>query len=433
MINIRRDFGSVLPVLAATYMTLPESWTKALRLGDVSVMNIIFVLCLVFSFRRRERNGFSGQGWLFWLGGALVYMAGLGLLRRDSEMFDAKVFAADLLTYCGLIAGMMWARRMSVERLARMCRVIAIATVSVLLLDAACLQFHILKPAWEGPRVFVFSMFFGTCWLMVVTPLILATEGTGRGLLSLKWSRFIVTVITAAMLVTVVMSGTRTVALQVLGCGVMCVPLVLRNFRTAYATVIVAMLAGTAAWFLGPTLGDVRFFGNRLMATDLASEERYTEVRMMFDQLNVGTGEGFGVSFVSPVVVEGRNLAVAPHVGVLTLLFKGGFVCFLLAMILPLGKALSSILLTRGRPAVYGCMAGVLLYGFAASLSGGWGFLHLYFFGLMFAAGLKFAHAPVAVVQPERLAEFVELFAKMPLPEARMLPAAAAVEAISER
>jgi hypothetical protein len=398
MTNKQRDLAGIAPVLAAAYMTLPEAWTKPLRIGDVSVMNILFILCLALSFWGRSRNGRSNGTWIFCAFAGLVYMTGRGLANRASEMFDVKVCLADLLTYCGLLAGMLWARRASVQQLARLLRWVAIATVAVLLIDTAGLQLGVLKPAWEGPRVFVFSMFFGTWWLMAISPFILATEGLGEGLLSVKWSRVLLALVAGAMLTVAIMSGTRTVALQMIACGAMCVPLMLRNFRTAYATVILALMIAGAAYALGPRLGDFQFFGSRLAGTDIASEERYAEVQTMFEQLmpDIATGEGFGASFVSPVIVDGRNLAVAPHVGVLTVLFKGGFICFALVTFLPLARALFCVLLERGKPFSYGCMAGVILYGVAASLSGGWGFFHLFLSGLMFSAGLKFLDAPQA-------------------------------------
>lgn len=400
MTNTRGNLAAIAPVVAAAYMTLPESWTKPLRVGDVSVMNILFVLCLALAFVGRGRQGRSNGAWIFCAFAGLVYMAARGLANRGSELFDVKVYLADVLTYCGLLAGMLWARRVSVQQLAHLLRWIAIATVAVLLLDTVCLQLGVLKPAWEGPRVFVFSMFFGTWWLMAIAPFILATEGSGDGLLSVKWSRALLALIAGAMLAVAAVSGTRTVALQVVACGALCLPLILRNFRTAYAAVIVALTIAGGTYALGPKLGDVQFFGSRLAGTDIASEERYAEVQMMFEQLmpDIGIGEGFGSSFVSPVIVDGRNLAVAPHVGVLTLLFKGGFVCFILITLLPLARALFSILLDRGKIFSYGCMAGVILYGIAASLSGGWGFFHLFLSGLMFSAGLRFLDAPQTVV-----------------------------------
>ena len=396
MTNTRRDLASIAPVLAAAYMTLPEVWTKPLRIGEISVMNVLFMLCLALSFWGGKKHGRSTAMWTLCMFAGLVYMTVRGLANRGSEMFDIKVYLADMLTYCGLLAGMLWARRTSVQQLARILRMIAIATVAVLMLDMACLEIGTLKPSWEGPRVFVFSMFFGTWWLMAVTPFILATEGSGDGLLSVRWSRGLLAVVAGAMLVVAVMSGTRTVALQLIACVAMCIPLMLRNFRTAYATVILALTVGAAGYAIGPRFGDFQFFSSRLAGTDIASEERYAEVQVMLEQLlpDIATGEGFGASFVSPVIVDGRNLAVAPHVGILTVLFKGGFVWFVLIIVLPLGRAFFVALLDRGRVASYGCMAGVILYGVAASLSGGWGFFHLFLNGLMFTAGLKFLDAP---------------------------------------
>jgi hypothetical protein len=403
MTEHRRNLAAIAPVVAAAYMTLPEAWTKPLRVGDVSVMNILFMVCLALSFWGRDKRGRSNSGWILCGFAGLVYMAARGLMNQASEMFDVKVYLADMLTFCGLLAGMLWARRTSIEQLARTLRWVAIATVAVLIIDALSLQVGILKPAWEGPRVFVFSMFFGTWWLMAVAPFILATEGIGEGILSVKWSRVLLMAVVAALLAIAVMSGTRTVALQVIACGAMCAPLMLRNFRTAYATVILALMIGTAAYVVGPRLGDFQFFGSRLAATDIASEERYAELQVMFEQLmpDIAIGEGFGSSFVSPVMFDGKNLAVAPHVGILTVMFKGGFVCFVLITFLPMARAFFSLLLIRGRPASYGCMAGVILYGIAASLSGGWGFFHLFLLGLLFSAGLKFLDAAEAV--PARL------------------------------
>jgi hypothetical protein len=97
-------------------------------------------------------------------------------------------------------------------------------------------------------------------------------------------------------------------------------------------------------------------------------------------------GAGLGSSFESPIPDDG--LATVPHIGITTLLYKGGVFVFVALILLPCLIAWFR-LLTSKSSGHDPFLAGVAVYFVEACLSGGWTFLALFTLGMFLQLGLQ--------------------------------------------
>jgi hypothetical protein len=122
----------------------------------------------------------------------------------------------------------------------------------------------------------------------------------------------------------------------------------------------------------------------RLGNTQGSSEARTIELVLFWAQVSgdLVTGQGMGSRFVSNVIVEGDPLASAPHIGIVTLLMKGGVGAFFAFVILPLFIALKVFFSKRKSRLRRASAGSVLLYVALACQSGGWDPLLMFIYGL---------------------------------------------------
>lgn len=381
------------PVLATFVLTsLPEAWTRPLRLGDVSLVNILFCLTALAAIAAALRAGMPKPLYLAAASLSMVYMAAIGRVNSDFLPFDEKFYYADLLTFLGLIAGYMWSGAITAFRLARFVRIAALLAALILAGSHVLLYLGILTPVWGGQRVFVWSVFTASWWILVLLPVISATAEQGTGKASSYLTRALVASCLLAVCVSSLLSGTRSTLLQVAICAAICVRWQVKSAAHVYA--IAACLAAAGIGFYavsGWESLNLNFLAERMQGTQVRDEQRYVELQMMFDHLagDIWTGQGFGVFFTSPVIVNGSPLAIAPHIAIFTLLLKGGVLIFAALIVIPGIVALARTLAARGKPIADACWGSVLLYLTASSMSGGWGFFHLFLYGLFLGLALR--------------------------------------------
>jgi hypothetical protein len=133
--------------------------------------------------------------------------------------------------------------------------------------------------------------------------------------------------------------------------------------------------------------GFSRFGSNafrRMEGTQIEQETRWREVELWWPQVkgDIALGQGLGSQFISNVVNNGNPLESALHVGILTFLMKGGILLFLCCAILPLVKAVGTILTPSLSETRRGAAASALMFIALSCISGGWYPLSLFAYGM---------------------------------------------------
>jgi hypothetical protein len=250
---------------------------------------------------------------------------------------------------------------------------------------------HRLSPSAPGPRVFVYSEFFCTWALTVLTPFIYFDKELWRG----KKKAIAQVMLTASILlmaITAQVSITRSVVIQLALClGFVTAGLVkfqkltIRWFLVALAGV--ALLIGLS---FAPLPG--RNLTSRSASSNLSLEDRFSrnvevdprvpELRQLLMEYggDLFVGRGLGSGFHSVIVSRDVNFSLAPHISIVTLFMKGGILAFAIGILLPALWSLKTIICTDD-PELYASCAAVLMYVSFSCISGGWTFPDLFPYG----------------------------------------------------
>jgi hypothetical protein len=318
-----------------------------------------------------------------------LYMAVVGQANGN----EWKFFVIDSSYFAGLLLGILWASQRTTAHALWIFRFILKHTTVLLLLTCIGLISGFIPPARGGDRIFSFSIFGSTTIICTLAPLILVTspfgsnKETAQGLV-----RWVITGLSTVLLAAVI-SATRSMLLVWL-CSIGAIVWLTMDWQKAIKYLIVILIFSPLATMLLVSCGhENNRIAQRLQSTEFGEELRYVELQMMFDQLgdDVYLGKGFGSRFDSPIGRE--QIAFAPHIGIMTLLYKGGVSVFLLVILLPIAFALVTVLYMHGtvwrsreqRLLVVGCLAGVLINAAQACMSAGWDYQHLYLYGALLA------------------------------------------------
>ncbi len=312
-----------------------------------------------------------------------LFMAVLGLLRGN----DLRYWVIDASNATGLLLGLYWARRYSLQRTLNTLYCWSIAICLILFLNIVGLMLGIIPQANEGERLYSFSLFISTAFVTCLFPLwfVVDTKNKTQGLP--PRIQMLAVACISCVLFASILSATRSMFVT----GTLAILLVLwlrlhgKNalswiFATLAACLFIGIFAfSTNGWLSARST-------TRLTSTEISEEYRYIELLMMFEDLEGSflTGKGFGSRFESCIGKRGEFLAFAPHVAIFTSLFKGGVASFFLLIVLPLGLAIYHLLRLNGGIMCLSFSAAVVLYCAQASMSGGWNFIALFLYGATF-------------------------------------------------
>jgi len=321
---------------------------------------------------------------------AVFFMAVLGLFLGN----DLKFWVIDASNGIGLLFGLYWAKRYSLQHTFDTLYYWSTAISVVLLLNVVGLMFGIIPQASEGERLYSYSLFTSTAFVTCLFPLWFLAYTKNKTWALPPRAQALAVVCISCVLFTSILSATRSMFLT----GTLAVVLVVwirlhgKNsvpwiFGTLVACLIFVLSAFSADGWLSASAT------NRLATTEIAEEYRYIELLMMFEELegSFWTGKGFGSRFESCIGKGGEFLAFAPHVGVFTPLFKGGVVSFALLIIFPLGTTLYRLFRLNQCVIGLSLSAAVVLYCAQASMSGGWNFIALFLYGATFSLASRFS------------------------------------------
>jgi hypothetical protein len=376
---------------------VPDAFIRDLRILNLSAVSAVFagivIITGIQSMLARQR-----QHVLLFLGiAASCGMAIEALTLKEFNYFDVRLFGYDCVIFFSFLAGLSWCRQTPLRAVLDFIRRMTILVASVLALTLIGLAAGLLTPVLSaGDRLATWSLYSCTYVLAITTPVLLSTDAhlTSSG-------RHRIVLLCNVNVALVLLAGLLAAARSTLVVGLVLATMVgiytKKNWRAVLSMLAVVVVTAVLLPHLPQSIrhGDQFTVSERFSATSVPEETRTREANMLIDQLLdrgvLFTGLGFGSRFVSPVPVEvdgvaGVMLASAPHIGILTLLQKGGLLVFGTIVLCPLLSAIRrAVRHPRARNINAGACWGMVLYFTYSSLSGGWGAPELFLYGLLVA------------------------------------------------
>jgi hypothetical protein len=326
---------------------------------------------------------------LYFVGGLCLALITIGY--SSGAAFDRRFFALDFIFYAGLPAGAALALIKGRSAFHDLLRISYAAVIVTFLASLILLRFGYIDSKGSEGRELDGAMFTASFFIQMAFPVIWSgSRLSGKLQKCITWSGPALCVYFAQI------SATRSVLIVTI-VSLVCTAIIdATRDRSKILWLGGGLLLAATVVVSGGNLPGVEEFqgtllGERLAKTDITREDRFEELTAMLEQMGVQEwihGTGFGSGFVSPIAVEADNgLAMAPHIGVLTLLYKGGIPAFLALILVPGLYAICGML----RPGSSGngpYLAGAVIYLISSSLSGGWGVFPNYLLGAFLTLGL---------------------------------------------
>ena len=316
-----------------------------------------------------------------------LYMAANGWLSGA----EFKFFVVDFSTFAGILLGIWWGANCNPKEVLRQFRKLFFLALGFLLFNTFGILCGLIPPAHFGLRLYTYSIFNCAGVVATLFPIVFYTESEQPNTLRSVFLRLLQKIGLAGLLFSAIATVSRAIFLSAVVSGILTMWIGLHGKVVKICVMALTIVVGTLVLVEDGRLIQDGYLAERMTMTPLEEEARYVEVQMMFEDLRGALifGRGFGSRFVSCIGFNEDALVLAPHVAVLTSLYKGGVVAFFVLMVIP-GLIGFRNLLLRSRNAVQAALgAAVLLYLVQSSMSGGWWFSHLFLYGTCFSLAMK--------------------------------------------
>ena len=338
---------------------------------------LLVVIGLLWASRRRDLTAPSIS--VIYIAG--VYMFLLGKLNRSYMRFavDSRGLILDSLIYFGFVLGFSvgasegWSNcRVLIRRMFK----IAVVLLSLINLGIVVGVVAVIK----GDRLVVYSAYTLTWFVSAAAPLVLAGYADARGRRA-NWSGYaLILVGWSAVLISGLLSATRSVMIQALFSMLVCL-LLFKGAKVhvkACALVLILISAVPVLEFVG--MSNVDLFQAR---TYRPRGDQFRLVELETIREAAGTDLVWGTGFGSAFTIINEYTTNAPHIAITTPIIKGGLVGALAMLIIPLAIAARSLF--KGhlrRYACFGALSSTACFWVFSSLSGGWAFVELWTYGM---------------------------------------------------
>lgn len=362
-------------------LAVPFQWVDYWRLAGIPGLNAAYALLMVAILIYGWKSLVQAE--LFAVLGVLALMAVHGLYNKDEAFWSYKFFFTDLAYASAIVAGYLFVKLRGVGATIKVFASTYIIALVLLLGIGILIRAGILGTSGDGGRSFDPSQYSMHYVLLAMMPFALFQWGSRRMFYILLAAGSIVALDFA------VTSGTRSAFITTLITGLTCLSVKIVHSpatRIAVAGVAASMLVAFSNLDLSKPLSALGLLGERFQTERVSNDSRITELEAMMDQLQGGylQGRGLGAGFLSPVIVvsEQEDRGIAPHIGILTWLYKGG----ILAQGLFIWLLFVIGIRTRGLgPIGAWLLIALLHYTLVASISGGYGYAPLFVVGSCWA------------------------------------------------
>lgn len=342
----------------------------------------------------------------------VAYMAVLGLPNLTDQLGTLRNYTVDLLTLIAVLTGIFLIKRLSDLEGAKLFRFVLFGATGLLLTASVGLVSGQIDP---GPRLgyavnvdhsigdrrrLVILSLYTLSWVIAVSaPAVNVYQKIISGARGISFPTYgIVQLGLASGIMFGVVSETRSVVLSHL----YAILITYGKIRPLYvACVAVLFVSISSIWDVGDYVGRldrpavstsvsaIDIFLDRVSASSTRGDDRFAEAAGLFSDLGVlsfvGTGAG-SVFFSAGLFVEVNDL----HLGLLNFIYKGGAVGLGAFVIWPLISMFRRRFMVRSQRAVGESL--ICMFFVQASMSGGWGFVPMLFFGMGLA--LLSSHSP---------------------------------------
>lgn len=346
------------------------------------------------------------------VGMAGIYMLVLGILRGN----ETKFLTVDCLIFASLALGVFWGggEKSGIHVRALMTWYMLVS--AILIINILGLATGFIPASQDGARIFNYGLFGGTTIVSMLFPLVYCGGNCVRGSLDRSRIRLVALAGLGACVLAAFLAGTRSLLFVAMISVAVTAWLKMEGIARVccvFSILILCVLFESGSVSNTPFANSLLF--QRIVSTNLESSSRHEEVQLMFEQLdgNGLIGLGFGSRFWSPIDQEGQILVLSPHIAILTLWQKGGFIVFAMLVGVPLLWLLSNVAIRRGfsqnqtesRDVPVAVWSACCLVYFAqASISGGWQCGPLFLFGAL-ASRAHLATRTIPYGSPTEFAE----------------------------
>lgn len=363
---------------------------------------LLFGLAMIGSLcsRLSGRDGrlfLSPQMFITGLAGA--YMLVLGIVYQ----VELKFLLVDMVIFGSLVLGIQWGESHHDGSAWRAAVQWNSVLVVMLLVNMIGLAKGFILPSEEDSRIFNYGLFACTGTISILFPVVYCgTDFIANGK-NVKMGKALAVLGIIACVGAAFLTGTRSVLVV----AIISIAVTMW-LRLSLGKSLLWGTAGLLVWMGCKVNADSRspiaesVLIERFISADIESSYRYQEVYSLFEQLegHLFTGLGLGNRFWGIADLESEILVLAPHIGILTLLQKGGLVLFSVLIVLPLVRVITNLLRKRGYgecrkrrefvpPAVWSACCVVFMT--QACISGGWKCQSLFLFGAMLACATRSA------------------------------------------
>ncbi len=324
--------------------------------------------------------------------GLLSIMAALvfhGLIRGE----ELKWMMIDCSAFGGLIAGATWVKRRSRKFLIHALRFMLAALLPLLTFALIGLFIGLVPAGRDSGRLYTYSIFRAAAYLSILLPLLVASQKAQPLKRVPDWVLpATLTLGYSLLLASALFTATRSIFIGAIVSLLLTLRISAHEKRMISSSLLLIAALLLATLFAADILPSFSLgtLGERLTRTqELAQEERWQEIEMLFTQLqgsNFWTGLGFGSRFESPVIVDGLDVAINPHIAIFTFLQKGGILFFLSFIVFPYFFLFTKVIRGNCSSLQLGTYSGALLYLFLSSMSAGWEFYSLFLYGSLMSA-----------------------------------------------
>jgi hypothetical protein len=339
-----------------------------------------FIGMIVFA----ERAVSKEEVWLWAAGIAIAVRTLIAIFRN--ETLDPRGLLTEPCEFLCLLAGVRTAQSLSV-RLGVWLLVLLLASATTLIaFNIFAIETGRLSVVYSGGRLVVASAYQSVNVLLIVLPVVMLFGIQKR---SAVVSGFVAAGVVCALFYTA-MSATRSLLLLTAVSFVLGALVSLRSKRALLygmaAIGICAVAFNTNAYKRNSHLSDFELLKERFDQTALRDESRMQEASDLVDSLGTSAlwGKGFGSVMTSAIAEEAMmKYATIPHLGILTLLYKGGLLVFICIVVYPGLMAARGLFVYRN-PLRKAAAASLIVAYFLSSTSGGWNLTVLWLMGFLF-------------------------------------------------
>jgi len=394
-VNSSDRLASVAVVLSIILYCLPEREMKSINIAGVGLIHASAFMVVVGAglglFWRSLNNGTAIVIFTF----LAVLMILLSLLPKDHISFDLRMFLADTLIFCGLIAGVVYGQSRTPAQILRCCRWMAVGCMAAIVVSLMGLLTGFIEPVFPGRRPHVWALFNGTWILAVLAPAlaVVARKEAPNKTKSMTTSSNLIWIAYLLIAFVFAYTGTRSVGIQLFA-SLLVTWMVLGSFFSMPKIVGPMIVAALLSPFVNDSFFEEKssLLRERMTIASMDRDMRLNEAQDMASQAGdfLWLGCGFGSTFESPIIWQNESSAAALHIGVLTFPFKGGFLAVLCGLLWPFFIAVRLLFRARRNTMLRLACGNILLYIVFASVSGGWTFFSLFLYGTFI--GIAFRH-----------------------------------------